>query len=489
MTRIAASEWIYENIESAVNLTIEDEKGVFTQPLPYSHYSRLEVGKPLELTFTAEVDGFLDQITIDHVVSPVISEIYQNLSIKILKISSNEVIFSGNINDPFQRVGDFQGEKYEFVLNNPREIHQGEQYQIILEVSNGDTWLNLSGYLSAIISSNGITYSQPVFDFVKILDESSAYKISFKPFRDGKLTNLNIFRIKELDKSFERPMISIDLIEEESGKLFGSWEKEFINLGSADFRGENYRISFDIPVELSSNKTYSLSLQVLQNGKRLALNGSKNAKETDWDDALPLYMHGLNPFDLNEGVYPSELNFQMYWDDDQEKLDRFIDILARTDYIIFSSNRQWGSTTQIPERYPLTTLFYKELLGCQSEDVQWCYRVADPDTFKGNLGFELIETFQANPSIFSFEFNSQFAEEAFTVYDHPKVFIFRKTEQFQINSVIEKFSKVNFNQVLNLSPKESEKRVGNLLLNDRQVAIQKQSGTWSELIQLQDDPK
>ena len=213
----------------------------------------------------------------------------------------------------------------------------------------------------------------------------------------------------------------------------------------------------------------------------MALNGSKSAKETDWDDALPLYMHGLNPFDLNEGVYPSELNFQMYWDDNQEKLDRFIDILARTDYIIFSSNRQWGSTTQIPERYPLTTLFYKELIGCQSDDVQWCYRVAKPGTFQGSLGFELIKTFQVNPSIFSFEFNSQFAEEAFTVYDHPKVFIFRKTEQFEINSVIEKFSTIDLNQVLNLSPKESEKRVGNLMLNDEQVALQKQSGTWSEL--------
>ena len=150
MTRIAASEWIYENIESAVNLTIEDEKGAFSQPLPYSHYSSLEVGKPLELTFTAEVDGFLDRITIDHVVSPVISEIYQDLSIKILKTSTNEVIYSGNINDSFQRDGNFQGKKYELILNNPYAIHQGDQFRIILEVLNGDTGLNLSGYLSAI---------------------------------------------------------------------------------------------------------------------------------------------------------------------------------------------------------------------------------------------------------------------------------------------------------------------------------------------------
>ena len=481
MTRIAASEWIYENIESAVNLTIEDEKGAFSQPLPYSHYSRLDVGKPLELSFTADLDGFLNRITIDHVVSPVISEIYQDLSIKIVKTSSSEVIYSWNINDPFQRDGEFQGKKQELILNNPQEIHQGEQFQIILEVLNGDSWLNLAGYLSAIISSEDISYSQPVFEFVKILDENSSYEIGFRPFRDGKLTNLNLFRIEELDKSSEKPILLINLIEEETGKILGTWKEVLRNHGNTDFRGENFQIIIDTPVELSSGKSYSLSLQVLQDGKRLALNGSKNAKETDWDDALPLYMHGLNPFDLNEGVYPSELNFQMYWDDDQEKLDRFIHILDRTDYIIFSSNRQWGSTTQIPERYPLSTLFYKELIGCKSEDVQWCYRVAKPGTFNGSLGYELIKTFQVNPSIFSFEFNSQFAEEAFTVYDHPKVFIFRKTEQFEIKSVIEKFSTVDLSQVLNLSPKESEERVGNLMLNGEQVNLQKQGGTWSEL--------
>ena len=60
MTRIAASEWIYENVESAVNLSIEDEKGVFSQPLPYAHYSILEPGKPLEFSFQAEIDGVIE---------------------------------------------------------------------------------------------------------------------------------------------------------------------------------------------------------------------------------------------------------------------------------------------------------------------------------------------------------------------------------------------------------------------------------------------
>ncbi len=481
MTRIAASEWIYENIESAVNLTIKDEQGFYSQPLPYNHYSRLEVGEPLELTFTAEIDGALDRITIDHILSPLVSEISEGLSLKILKTSTNEIIYSGVINDPFQRDGEFQGKEFEFLLNNPYEVHQGDQFMVILEVLNGESWLNLSGYLSAVISNERVEYSQPAFDFVRIVDGTSPYKFSFRPFSDGQLININLFRIKELGFSAEKPILTIDLVEEESGKILGTWKNDLDIMESDDYRGENYLIELDSHVELSSNRSYLLSIQLIQNGNKLALNGSKNAKETDWDDALPLYMHGLNPFDLNEGIYASELNFQMYWDDNQDKLDRFIDHLARSDYIIFSSNRQWGSTTQIPERYPLTTLFYKELIGCKSDDVQWCYRVAQPGTLNGSLGFELIKTFQVNPSIFSIDFNSQFAEEAFTVYDHPKVFIFRKTQEFDINSVIEKFSTIDLSQVLILSPKESEKRVGNLMLDGERINLQKLYGTWSEI--------
>ena len=57
------------------------------------------------------------------------------------------------LNDSFQRDGNFQGKKYELILNNPYAIQQGDQFRIILEVLNGDTRLNLSGYLSAIINN------------------------------------------------------------------------------------------------------------------------------------------------------------------------------------------------------------------------------------------------------------------------------------------------------------------------------------------------
>ena len=480
MSRIAASEWIYENVESAVNLSIQDQDGVFSQPLPYTHYSNLEPGKSLEFSFFAIKDGTINQLTIDHIISPVISDTSQDLLIQLIKNPSNEIIYSEIITDTFQRQDDARGKKFDIYLNKPYIVQKRDELKVKIELLNGDKELNFFGYLSVSIETGDVIYAQPAFEFVKILSETSDYQISFTPFRDGLLTGLKIFRILQLDETLNDALISAKLFDAESGILLGSWKGIVKNSDKDDFRGNYFEIKVNNPVQLTNDRNYSLTLSLYGEGKTLALNGSKSAKETDWDDALPLYMHGLDPFDLYEGVYPSELNFQMYWNDNQEKLERFIGNLARTDYIIFSSNRQWGSTTQIPERYPLTTFFYKELLGCQTNDVQWCYRVAKPGLFEGTLGFELVETFQVNPTFLSLEFNSQFAEEAFTVYDHPKVFIFRKLNNFDISSVIEKLSSVNLDQVLNLSPKEAEKRPGNLLLTQEQIDHQKLSGTWSD---------
>ena len=57
----------------------------------------------------------------------------------------------------------------------------------------------------------------------------------------------------------------------------------------------------------------------------------------------------------------------MYWDDNPEKLERFTRILDQAEYIVISSNRQWGSLPRIPERFPMTTIYYRELLGCPAE--------------------------------------------------------------------------------------------------------------------------
>ena len=211
------------------------------------------------------------------------------------------------------------------------------------------------------------------------------------------------------------------------------------------------------------------------------------------------------------------------WDDNEEKLNLFYTGLDQGDYLFISSNRQWGTTTRVPERYPLTTAFYYALLGCPAnEDVLRCYSVARPGMYQGQLGYELIQTFESYPTLdlgeFGFwEFNTQFAEEAFTVYDHPKVLLFKKTESYDPQVVRNILGQVDLTQAVRLTPlragsfpggemtprvcldqptlchmlgaPEAAQLTGQglgttsfgMMLSSERLAVQRAGGTWSEL--------
>lgn len=234
--------------------------------------------------------------------------------------------------------------------------------------------------------------------------------------------------------------------------------------------------TFDPPVPVVQNMSYNLSLA--PDGGALAVRGSAPANESTWDMSLPFRLDGYDPYG---GIYRGDLNFEMYWDDNEDKRQRFINILNQADVIFFSSNRQWGTTTRVPERYPLTTHFYRELLGCPLDrEVIWCYNVAEPGDFEGRLGFDLVEVVTSYPNLGPLEINTQFAEEAFTVYDHPKVMIFRKRADFDPAQVAASLNSVDLRNVVRLTPKRAAEWK-DLLLPAWMWVAQQAGGTWSEL--------
>ena len=57
-------------------------------------------------------------------------------------------------------------------------------------------------------------------------------------------------------------------------------------------------------------------------------------------------------YDPFGGIYRGDLNLQVYWDDNADKLARFQSVLDQTDYIFIPTNHQYAQITRIPERYP-----------------------------------------------------------------------------------------------------------------------------------------
>jgi len=121
-----------------------------------------------------------------------------------------------------------------------------------------------------------------------------------------------------------------------------------------------------------------------------------------WDDPLPLYQLPENNFKLVKGDF--------YENDSPKKWQTLAETIANSDYLVLSSNRLWASITKVPESYPMTSRYYQLLLNNQ-------------------LGFKKIKEFNSFPTLelglAKITINDASAEEAFTVYDHPQVMIFK----------------------------------------------------------------
>ena len=154
----------------------------------------------------------------------------------------------------------------------------------------------------------------------------------------------------------------------------------------ADQRGREYRLALDHPLNVVQGQVYLIRIDA---SGGLTLAGAAAINESDWDDGLPLRL-GVEGYDGFGGLYQGGLNLQIYYDDDLEKLARFVNILDQADYIVMSSNRQWGTLPRIPERFPMTSLYYRALLGCPADQaVDYCYKVAKPGVYQGEMGYEL----------------------------------------------------------------------------------------------------
>ncbi len=249
---------------------------------------------------------------------------------------------------------------------------------------------------------------------------------------------------------------------------------------SSDPRGKDYAFALDHPFKITSGQIYYIRLETTG---VVTLVGAAPINESDWDDGLPLRYENYDGFG---GLYQGGLDLQIYFDDNADKLARFVNTLSQGDYIFMSSNRQWASVTRVPERYPLTTAYYRALIGCPPDkDVIWCYNVATPGMFQGQLGYKLVQVFELFPTLdipglIHWQANDQFAEEAFTVYDHPKVLIFQKQPDFSAAQVQSILGAVDLSNVIHLTPKQASS-YKSLMLPADQLAQQQAGGTWSQL--------
>ncbi len=484
ITRIEATRWIYQNIPGPVTLSIKTDTGVTQQPLPFPYSLRVSPGVPYNHTFSPSVSGELYQIELPRVTDTQFTQKELTINISISQSSANDQPL-GNLSlaDNFTSHDPGFGKSYVLNLEKPIHLEKTQSYNIHIGMPGEQSILNVDGEVSLRLQPGLQSPTTQPVDLAMdtrgsdptVLTSISTTLYDFVSPLDGFLTHIHVDKLSSQNYSPFPKTLTLKLTQpEEIGEP--SVADLIIN---PDPSGQGYLLALKPGLPVYAGRVYVIDLGIKDNSGAIRLSGEGIASEGDWDDNLPFRIDG---FDGYGGLYPHDLTFNMYWDDSPEKLERITRILDEATYITISSSRQWGSLTRLPERFPMTTLYYRELIGCPpDEEIETCYNQAQPGTYKGRLGFELIKTFQSNPRIGNLEINDQPSEEAFTVYDHPKVFIFKKTNTYNSEIVYSLLSSVDFSQIIRIPPMQTDIHPANLLLPDYLLAQQRRGGTWSQL--------
>ncbi len=236
--------------------------------------------------------------------------------------------------------------------------------------------------------------------------------------------------------------------------------------------GASYSIPFGAQLRVMAGASYEFEILAAAGSGDVIGSGSVVLNEGDWDNRAT----GIHTCDLPDGLTladdpPSGLlsaadcrgtqafyrlvnaqdQIMSFPVDNQIKYDDILRTLDIGDYLTIASNRFYDSETRNLKRWPLTTLYYEKL-------------------FAGELGYDLIavfdETFELGPWRVSDQhlpiydspawLNELEADEAFHVYDHPAVFIFRKAEDYSRAKVEAALSKISLKQAHELRYDEDE---------------------------------
>ncbi len=285
-----------------------------------------------------------------------------------------------------------------------------------------------------------------------------------------------------------RPRFTLNYVEGEGLVRARLWKAlNWAELGVAQQRigPDASTILFDEAV-IEPDADYTLELTLLD-GPGVRARTSVIANQ-HFDEGIPFRIEGKDGF----GWYYRGLSstpwgdMPVYNEDDPAKYEMFLRALDEADYIVLNSNRHYGSVARLPWRFPMTNAYYRALMG-------------------GELGFALCADFNRFPRIGPFIFNDQEmpqrlarpegvqgtppgievpypkAEEAFSVYDHPRVLIFKKTPAYSSALVEQALSPHADRRTLRQTALRASNAPGGLLLDPHTLEAQQAGGTWRDL--------
>lgn len=203
-----------------------------------------------------------------------------------------------------------------------------------------------------------------------------------------------------------------------------------------------------------------------------------------WDDLLPISTQGRNAY----GSYYTEVSGgqrPVTHQDNEEKRREVQQWLDEADYLMISSQRAMWHLPRLPLMYPMMVQYYTWL-------------------FDGSLGFELVGQFHATHQIGSLYFSDTAArlswgeppeigwpppaelaaEEAFSVYDHPPVWIFQKTAAYSRENTARLLGSIDLSNPIFMNPLQATQAPNGLMLTAAQWEAQRAGGTFRDIFSI-----
>lgn len=247
-----------------------------------------------------------------------------------------------------------------------------------------------------------------------------------------------------------------------------------------DANNEWQAVTLDLPDTISAADSQH---QLIANADGATIRGRTSLIANEhWDDLLPVAINGRYAYSSTYTEVTGGQRPVTHPDTDPNKLIDINNWLNEADYISLSSQRAAWHLPRLPLTYPLMVQYYEGL-------------------FNGELGFELVNEFHADLHVgplYISDTTGQInwgsppnvgwpppgdlaAEEAFSVYDHPPVWVFKKTADYDPAKVAAYFESVDLRQTAVMNPLEATQAPNGLLLSSQEVAVQRQNGTFSQI--------
>ncbi|MCC7205861.1 MAG: glycosyltransferase family 39 protein, partial [Anaerolineae bacterium] len=461
LTRVSASHWILQNVPSAlsVRMTPDDGGEARLVNMPFWATGQSANATPYHSGERAIAPFVAPSAQVDRVIVHQLLDTTRQGEAKTFHaaIAADQngasILATGQIEGDFGSGDAVYGSGHTIALDRPAPLIPGGSYFLVTWSDAPLTVLRLPSQAADFTVADGtngptagvVLPDNPALETGQASTALGAIPTSVQftaPFA-GTFDRIEIAHLRNPLADARDTALNVTLSDGASGDLLARGAlripAEQANNTARSPLGDPASIVLDNPVRLAADQSLTVALSTADGGPAI-ISGAVIATEGPWDDAVPAKIcalpggmpwsedlpPGMADLAACDGVDPWGLYYrgeELYLsaEDDYQKQQIMQTVLDETDYLTISSNRFYDTVTRMPTRYPMSVNYYKAL-------------------FSGQLGFDLVHQSVSTYQIGGLRIHDQTlptfnvpawvneweSEEAFSVYDHPAVFVFKK---------------------------------------------------------------